>query len=206
MEAIMDKRHPALMLAVLAVLFACAATACAQEQPAPDLAADSGAESEIDTRAEAKLAAVVPAVNFQAAKLQDVIEFLAKTTGVNFYANWSALKGAGVDMDRPITVKLTNVPADKVLRLVPQQATADETNPVESNLDDGVVIISTRSDLNKTRETRVYDIHALLVNGPELPSPWVPEIIDTFPSTKGGPSPNAQAGTGLLNDANGLST
>jgi hypothetical protein len=175
MEAIMTLRHPSLTFAVLAVLFACVAAACAQEQPAPGLASSSRAESEIDMRAEAKLAAVLPAVNFQDAKLQDVIEFLAKATGVNFWVDWRTLKidQPAVTKDTPITLQLVNVPAEKILRMALAQACPDETNPVDWSIDDGVVTVSTRKEFSKATQMRFYDIRSLLVAGwcPPEPGP-----------------------------------
>jgi hypothetical protein len=68
-----------------------------------------------------------------------------------------------VDAAKPVSLQTTNVPGDKVLRLVLQQASGkDETNPLTYAIADGIVTISTRKDFNKAAETRVYDAHDLL--------------------------------------------
>ena len=125
------------------------------------LSEESG-ESEANRKVAAKLKEQVP-INFEANKLVNVIEFLRNTTGLNFFVNWNALQQVGVEQDAPITLQLSNVPAEKALKLVLQQvSTGDQFNPVSYAIVDGVVTISTQQDLVKSTETRVYDIRDML--------------------------------------------
>jgi type II secretory pathway component GspD/PulD (secretin)/outer membrane protein assembly factor BamD (BamD/ComL family)/tetratricopeptide (TPR) repeat protein len=168
---------------------------------------DTG-ETEVNTRTAIKLGAPVPVVNFDGNKLANVIEFLRNTTGVNFFVNWAALKDVGVDGDKPINLQLTNVPADKVLRLVLQQAAStDDANPVAFSIVDGIVTISTRKDLNKATATLVYDIRDLLVHVPNFEN--VPQFDLNNALAKGGSGGTGTSGTagnGLFGATNAATT
>ncbi|HEX7009149.1 MAG TPA: hypothetical protein VF184_04150, partial [Phycisphaeraceae bacterium] len=129
-------------------------------------AGEGGAEPEANRRVRLRMREPLP-VNFQAVRLANVIDFLRSTTELNFFVNWPALQQAGVEPDTPITLQLTSVPADQVLRLVLQQVST-EFDPVGYSIIDGVVTISTERDLKRTTDTRVYDIRDLLVQVPNF--------------------------------------
>lgn len=152
-------------------------------------ALDEGAgESEVNRRVAQQLEEQVP-VNFEANNLVNVIEFLRNTTGVNFFVNWTALENVGVEQDTPITLNLSNIPADQALRLVLQQATVEEFNPVSFSVIDGIVHISTEQDLTRTTTTQVYDIRDLLVQVPnfeEAPQFDLEQSLEQGESGEGG--------------------
>ncbi len=125
-------------------------------------------ESEINRRVSLKLQDPVP-VNFDANKFVNVVDYFRNTTGVNFFVNWAALEAAGIEQDLPINLQLNNVPAEQALKLVLQQAgAAANLEKVNFSIIDGVVHISTQRDLQKTTDTRVYDIRDLLVQVPNF--------------------------------------
>ncbi|MEX2388078.1 MAG: hypothetical protein WD534_09380, partial [Phycisphaeraceae bacterium] len=123
-------------------------------------------ESEANRQVQQALREPLP-VDFEAHRLVNVIDYFQSTTGQNFFVNWRALESAGVDQDTPIDLQLANVPADQALRLVLQQASSD-FEPVRYSLIDGIVHISTESDLQRTTDTRVYDVRDLLVQVPNF--------------------------------------
>ncbi len=128
----------------------------------------SAAESEINRQVVRRLKEIVP-INFDGNKLEDVLDYIRNTTNVNLVANWSALAEAGIERSQPITLQLTNIPADQALRLVLQQAAA--ANPeaaINYSIIDGVVTISTQADLSRTTDIRSYDIRDLLVQVPNF--------------------------------------
>ncbi len=126
----------------------------------------TGGESEVNRRVSQELQQPVP-IEFQANQFSNVIEYLRNTTGVDFFVNWSVLEAIGVERDSPITLKLSNVPAEQALRLVLQQV-GSEFDPVDYSIIEGVVHISTERDLKKTTDIRVYDIRDLLVQVPNF--------------------------------------
>jgi hypothetical protein len=95
-----------------------------------------------------KLATVIPQTPFDHTKLVNVIDYLRNITGANFVINEAALDAAGVKLDKPITLKMSNLPADTVLTMVCGLATEDETSPITWTVDKGVVIITTRKALS----------------------------------------------------------
>lgn len=124
-----------------------------------DLGATSG-ESKVNMDVMAKLHEPVP-VNFTNNKLVNVIEYLKNTTGLNFFVNWNALTEAGIEQDTPITLELTNVPADEALALVIKLVSRPD-RPINYAIREGVVNIDTVENLVRNPDTRVYDIRDLL--------------------------------------------
>jgi len=127
-------------------------------------------ESDANRRTAQKLREPVP-VNFDSSPpLASVIEYLRNVTGLNFFVNWAQLEGIGIERDLPITLQLTNVPADQALKLVLQQAEAavGGIDPIDFSIIEGIVHISTARDLKRATETRVYDIRDLLVRVPNF--------------------------------------
>ncbi len=128
-----------------------------------------------DRRVVLKLRDPVP-INFHENRLVSVVDYLRNTTGANFFVNWTALEAAGVEMDTPITLQLNDAPAEQALRLVLKQVSHD-FDPIAYSIADGVVTISTRQDLNRNRDLRVFDITGLLTQmaaddpDPEMTTP-----------------------------------
>ncbi len=123
--------------------------------------AAAAGESDANRRTMEKLKQPIP-IQFDANRFENVVEYLRNVTGVNFFVNWKALEGAGIEPGNPITLSLANVPADKALRLILDQLGGDLV-PLSFTIDDGVVTISTTENINKNTNIRVYDIRDLLV-------------------------------------------
>ncbi|MDP6152252.1 MAG: hypothetical protein QF785_02660 [Phycisphaeraceae bacterium] len=121
-------------------------------------------ESEINRRVAAQLDQPIKNVEFENAKLSQVLEFLQTQTAQNFFFNWAQLEAVGIDRDFPISLQLREVPAELILRLVLQQASADSPlDPLGFSIIEGIVTVSTQRDLTRTTDRQVYDIRDLLV-------------------------------------------
>ncbi|MFA9478631.1 hypothetical protein ACERK3_10020 [Phycisphaerales bacterium AB-hyl4] len=127
---------------------------------------DSMGETEANRATRAALREPLP-VNFEANRLVNVIDYFRDATEQNFFVNWGALEMAGVDQDTPVSLQLSNVPAERALNLVLAQASSD-FEPVQFSVIDGIVHVSTEADLRRTTDTRVYDIRDLLVQVPNF--------------------------------------
>jgi type II secretory pathway component GspD/PulD (secretin)/tetratricopeptide (TPR) repeat protein len=153
---------------------------------------NTGAEdSDVNRRVTLRLREPIPNVNFEANQLKNVLEFIQNVTGVNMVVNWPVLEAAGVEQDRPISLHLSNVPAEQVLRLVLRQAAADEFSQPEYAIIEGIVNISTQRDLTRTTDIRVYDIRDLLVQVPnfdQAPSFSLDEALQSHVEGGGGSS------------------
>jgi type II secretory pathway component GspD/PulD (secretin)/tetratricopeptide (TPR) repeat protein len=158
----------------------------------------SASESEINRQVARKLKEIVP-INFDGNKLEDVIDYLRNTTNVNLIANWAALEEVGVDRAMPISMQLTNIPAGQALRLVLQQAVppGESTDSANYSIIEGVVTISTQSDLNRTTDTRSYDIRDLLVQVPNFSDAPEFDVNSALSNTStGGSNSNSGGGGG----------
>jgi len=80
----------------------------------------------------------VPEVKFENVTLGDVIAFLQDLTGLNYYVDWKAAETVGIQRDVPITLRLKDVPAGEILRLVLREASPEMRYQIES----GIVVIS----------------------------------------------------------------
>ncbi|MCC7406759.1 MAG: hypothetical protein IT442_01725 [Phycisphaeraceae bacterium] len=130
--------------------------------------AAEGADSEINRKTSAKLKQTVP-INFDAQRLDTVFNYLRNVGQVEFYINWPALAEAGIEPDSPITINLDSVTIERALQLVLDQLQVlSPLDPVSYTIADGYVHISTRSNLQRTTEIRVYDIRDLLVQVPNF--------------------------------------
>lgn len=154
---------------------------------------DTGGESEVNRRVELALREPIPA-DFENNQLSSVIEFLRNSTGQNFFVNWSALEAVGVEQDAPVTLKLNNVPAERVLRLVLSQVSANDLDPVGFSVIEGIVTISTLRDLQRSTEIRNYDIRDLLVQVPNFSEAPAFDLSNVLDSETGGGGGGGGAG------------
>lgn len=123
-----------------------------------------------DQAVEAMLAKQLPELRFDGVPFVDVIEFLRDTTQANIFVNWSAIEGAGIDKNTPITTRLKNVRFSKVLGLVLESAGGGIIR-LGYTIDDGVITISTQEDLARNVSIRNYDIRDLLVDIQDYDAP-----------------------------------
>jgi beta-lactamase regulating signal transducer with metallopeptidase domain len=131
----------------------------AQPQPAPGISGGAGlggeaapgiliprfANDERDAAGDAasaetrrSLSRKVPEVKFDQVPLPDVIAFIQDLTGLNVYVDWKAMEAAGIDRNVAVTLRLKDVAASEVLRLVLREASPFLRFEIES----GIVVIS----------------------------------------------------------------
>jgi hypothetical protein len=141
-----------------------------------------------DAAARERLETIVKEFAFQRAPLGQVLESLQGLCGDSFTINWKALEAAGISRETTVSVKLSNVPARRVLATILMNA--DAAANLGYTLDDGIVAISTRDDLNSARYqvVRVFDIGDLLQPRTPIPSNYshddmVKELVDTIKTT-----------------------
>jgi hypothetical protein len=80
----------------------------------------------------------LPDVKFEQVTLKDAIDFLRDVTELNIYVDWKAGENAGITRDVPVSLRLRNVPAGEVLRLLLREAAPEMHYRIES----GIVVIS----------------------------------------------------------------
>ncbi len=137
------------MCALLAIsILAAAPYAVAQERTAADRESLN------------RLQAILPTVEFEGSTLDEVIGFFRQSTGVSIHVKWAMLDPSGIDGADPVSLSLKNVRAAKALDLLIQSLSRAE--PLGYTIDEGIVIISTRSDLGGLVDTRVRNVDDLI--------------------------------------------
>ncbi|MBX2850231.1 MAG: type II and III secretion system protein [Phycisphaeraceae bacterium] len=157
---------------------------------------DAG-ESEANRAAQASLRKIVTLSNDNLS-LDQVIAFIRDTTGANIAVNWPALELVGIDQDSLVTISLSRVPAEQLLRLVLDQVSADafDDDKAGFTVTEGIVKISTLRDLKSETETRVYDIRDLLVQVPNFDNAPGFDLNEALSNTSSGGSGGGGSGGG----------
>ncbi len=155
-----------------------------------------GADSELNRRVHLKLEEHLD-LPFENNEFANVIGFLRQSTGLNIFVNWPALETAGVERETPITLRLRNVPAEQALKLVLAQASAvliDEE--LDFTIVDGILNISTESDLTRDTVVQVYDIRDLLAQVPDFDNAPDFDLNSALDNTSSGGSGTGTSGGG----------
>ena len=106
---------------------------------------------------------------------KEMIEAIRKQLGINIYVNWNQLEEIDVSSDSPITLDLKNITYAQVLDLALSQLTSSD-NPLEQVhwvVENGIIMISSGADLNKTFKTKIINIADLLVVIPQFQGPRI---------------------------------
>lgn len=121
-------------------------------------------ETEADRAARARLEQVLPSVEFpEGTSLSDVVEYLRDAGGLDIGVSWAALEQAGVERATDSAgLRLHNVKVKTVLALLLNNISAVAEERIGYQLFQGVVLISTVSELDRHVTLRVYDCRDLL--------------------------------------------
>jgi RND family efflux transporter MFP subunit len=122
--------------------------------PKPKAPAPAASRPDPDAAASQKLTREIERLSFAEIDLKDVIQFLREYSGANFHVNWHALAAAGVEATTKVTVDVRKITVQRALELVLRDVSAgieDGDARLAFRIDDGVVVVSTRSDLSPER-------------------------------------------------------
>ncbi len=125
------------------------------------------AESEENRSALALIEKKRIPVNFTDTPLSSVVTFLNAVTQLNFDVDWEKLAEAGIDREAQVSLNLSNVPVRIVLERVLEKVSKDAGSGAWYAINDGVVMISSREDINKRKSLQIYDIRDLLIEVPD---------------------------------------
>ncbi|MCK4601180.1 MAG: hypothetical protein KAU28_01855, partial [Phycisphaerae bacterium] len=126
---------------------------------------DQSRESEANRRVYQQLQAK-QTFELDGITLEDVLQYIANVAGVNIHVKWNTLNAAGVDRNSEVNIRLIDVPVEKALRVILEDVAG--VNPLGFYVDEGVITISTQSDLDQNMQTRVYDIRDMILRVPEF--------------------------------------
>ncbi len=104
-------------------------------------------------------------VHFEGDKLEVALAWFRKEFDLNLVVNRAALEAAGVEMDEPVDLHLTQLPGRRGLELLLRHVDAG-LEPIDFSIEDDIVRISTRRDLQSKGVTRHYDLSEFLHPAP----------------------------------------
>jgi general secretion pathway protein D len=154
--------------------------------------AGEAAESEANRATRRKMSAVLPKLEFSGISFNDVVQFLRDVSSTNIYVKWPALQAAGIDKNTAVNIRLQDVSFEKALKTVLEDV-GGATNNLDYIIDEGVIKISTREDLDKETVTKVYDIRDLIVRRPNFIGPSID--LTSFGCNTGN---NCSSGSGMF--------
>jgi beta-lactamase regulating signal transducer with metallopeptidase domain len=133
---------------------------------------DSDSPTSGDKSIADKLDRPIDSVVFVSTPLETAIDKVMNPTGVNVYIDWPALERASVDRKDVVTCKLRDVKVSKALEIIFKCVEGeDENHKLGYVIDQGVVTITTRQELDKNVVIRMYDINDLLFVPPDYGDP-----------------------------------
>lgn len=126
------------------------------------------------------LSQVLPEVDYQETSLGLIIADLRQKSGANIVPRWPMLQTIGVTRDTPVTIELEDVTVERALReilaVVPValfEEAPGQFGELDYIIQDGIVRISTRADLQTVAYEQIYDIRDLIYRVPNFAGPRV---------------------------------
>lgn len=115
--------------------------------------AGSFAEGEENARVRSRLSQPVD-MSFEEMSLQDVLEFVQTTFGVQVYVDQNSIQQTGVDLSTPVRFKLNAIPLEMGLDLIFKQL------GLGYQLRSGVLIVASKETIDSQMEIRVYPVES----------------------------------------------
>ncbi len=110
-------------------------------------------------------------MDFDGVPFSDVIQYLRDVTGAGIHVKWAELKVVDITPHTPVTLHLPDRTLNQVLK--PMLEDLGDVSPLGFTVKDGVIVISTKDDLQTNTVVRVYDVQDLLVRVPDFAGPRV---------------------------------
>ena len=153
-------------------------------------------------RVQTRLAAPIERVALDGVPMRRAFGWWSRQSDVPLVIDWDRLERQGIDIDRPLKLKLEAVPAGQVLKLMMRQA-APATRLVHQVTPWYVEVLSKQS-ADRRSVLRVYDVRDLLMVIPhfdDAPSFDLRAALSNTDTGGGGESGTDDTGGGLFGDA-----
>jgi hypothetical protein len=105
----------------------------------------------LNARARESLKRVLPEFKADAMSLSDILDFLRDESKADIFVNWRALEAAGVDRKAPLGFESGAEPLSEVLDKLLGQVSGGKDAQLDYDVDEGVIVISTRDELKKQK-------------------------------------------------------
>jgi hypothetical protein len=104
----------------------------------------------------------IPEVALDGVPFEQVMDWVKEVTGVNVVVRWQTLVDAGIERDKPITLKVKSLRLSQVLWMIMNEAGGTDIK-LAYRASGSVLILSTEADLGKEMVLKVYDVSDLLI-------------------------------------------
>jgi hypothetical protein len=125
-----------------------------EPRPAASIAADEAAQK--------ALIAPMPDQQFTGVRLLDAINELRQKAGVNLLVNWKSMALIHISPDTWVTVSLHGKTLKSALETVFTVVGADRVGDWVINVEDGMIVVTSKDDFSKNVSVRVYDVHDMI--------------------------------------------
>lgn len=114
----------------------------------------------------------LPAVTFEEAPLDQVVDWFRTTLNVNLVVAWQVLEPLSVTKDKGISMDVKEVRVSEALWLLLNEAGGADV-PMAYQASGNTIIISTKEELNKEMIVKAYDVGDLLIRVPRFEGPSI---------------------------------
>lgn len=133
--------------------------ATATEQPQAREQRNAARPAASDAAIDSALQTVIPEISLDSMQLLEFFDYLRDLTKINIHVQWDALAETGVEPQKNISMTLRDVTVERLLRLVCSEMPEAK---VDFEIDDGILIVSTRERLSRHLVVAVYDVRDLI--------------------------------------------
>lgn len=102
----------------------------------------------------------LPEINFKGAAFCDVVDFFRDISGSSIFVNWRTLEASGVNKDTPVKLRLKGEKFTQGMDLV--LADVAHSEELIAFGEDGVIVITTKSDRESAVIPKPYDVADLI--------------------------------------------
>jgi len=106
-------------------------------------------------------------VDFEQAELDQVMDWIDSLTPMTVVVRWQVLEDAGIERDKPISMRVRNLRLSQVLWLLMEEIGGPDLK-LAYRASGELLILSTEEDLGREMVLRVYDVGDLLVRIPRF--------------------------------------
>jgi hypothetical protein len=107
----------------------------------------------------------IPELGFEDLPLEQVVQWLGEYTRLDISVRWQTLGDAGVDRDKPISIRARDLRLTQVLWLLMNEAGGSEVK-LGYRASGNLLVLSTAADLDREMVTKIYDVSDLLIRLP----------------------------------------
>lgn len=133
-------------------------------------------------------------------RMKSAFAMWSAQTNIPLVVNWNAIEQDGIDIERPVTMSLQNVPSMTVLNLMMQYCTSDGFSTLVLEAQPNYLEMTTKRQALRRPIVMVYNIRDLVMDVPNFTSAPSFNLTDALSNTNSGGGGNSGGGEGIFGD------